>query len=141
MKADIKTSYHERILRVLVYIQANLDRPLSLVELASVAVFSPYHFYRVFRGMVGEGVGEHLRRLRLERAAGGRGRAGDGPGFGVAGPGVSRAGRGLPLGGPGAAHSWSSHWRASSRLRKTIMEMPWFLSPKAVIISNIRARP
>ncbi len=45
------------------------DNPLSLDELASVAHFSPYHFHRVFRGMVGETVAEHVRRLRLERAA------------------------------------------------------------------------
>lgn len=69
MKPDTKLSYQERMLRVLVHIQANLDRPLPLDELASVAAFSPFHFHRVFRGMVGEGVAEHLRRLRLERAA------------------------------------------------------------------------
>jgi AraC family transcriptional regulator len=34
-----------------------------------VAHFSPYHFHRLFRGMVGESVMEHVRRLRLERAA------------------------------------------------------------------------
>jgi AraC family transcriptional regulator len=34
-----------------------------------VAHFSPYHFHRIFRGMVGESLKEHIRRLRLERAA------------------------------------------------------------------------
>jgi AraC family transcriptional regulator len=34
-----------------------------------IANFSQYHFHRVFRGMVGESVKEHIRRLRLERAA------------------------------------------------------------------------
>jgi AraC family transcriptional regulator len=65
-------SYQERILRVLVYIQTHLDDPLPLDEMASVACFSPYHFHlhRIFRGMVGEPVKEHVRRLRLERAAG-----------------------------------------------------------------------
>jgi len=61
--------YKRRILRVFVHIQQHLDEPLRLEELASVACFSPYHFHRVFRGMVGESVKEHLRRLRLERAA------------------------------------------------------------------------
>jgi AraC family transcriptional regulator len=60
----------ERILRVLVHIQAHLDTPLGLDELARVAHFSPFHFHRVFKGMVGESVAEHVRRLRLERAAG-----------------------------------------------------------------------
>ncbi|MCP4633439.1 MAG: helix-turn-helix domain-containing protein, partial [candidate division Zixibacteria bacterium] len=33
------------------------------------ACFSPYHFHRIFSGMVGETVKEYIRRLRLERAA------------------------------------------------------------------------
>jgi AraC family transcriptional regulator len=37
--------------------------------LAGVACFSPYHFHRVFRGMVGEPVAEYVRRLRLDQAA------------------------------------------------------------------------
>lgn len=61
--------YRERVLRVLLHIQHHLDEPLDLDELAGVAAFSPYHFHRVFRGMVGESVGGHVRRLRLERAA------------------------------------------------------------------------
>jgi AraC family transcriptional regulator len=62
-------SYRERISQVLTHIQQNLDGSLTLEELAGVACFSPFHFHRVFRGMVGEAVGEHVRRLRLERAA------------------------------------------------------------------------
>jgi AraC family transcriptional regulator len=61
--------YRKRILRVLVHIQSNLDQSLPLEELARIAHFSPFHFHRVFRGMVGESVKEHVRRLRLERAA------------------------------------------------------------------------
>jgi AraC family transcriptional regulator len=69
MKPDTVNSYHERISRALTHIQQNLDGSLTLEELAGVACFSPFHFHRVFRGMVGEAVGEHVRRLRLERAA------------------------------------------------------------------------
>ncbi|MCP4250123.1 MAG: AraC family transcriptional regulator [bacterium] len=69
MRAQTHESYQERILRVLVHIQGHLDEALCLEELAGVAHFSPYHFHRVFAGMVGEGVKEHVRRLRLERAA------------------------------------------------------------------------
>lgn len=69
MRNDTKLSYQERMLKVLLYIQENLDRELSLAELAGVACFSPYHFHRVFRGMVGEPVAEHVRRLRLDQAA------------------------------------------------------------------------
>jgi len=69
MKKSTATLYKERILRVLVFIQRNLDRELSLDRLAKVAHFSPYHFHRIFTGMVGESLKEHVRRLRLERAA------------------------------------------------------------------------
>jgi AraC family transcriptional regulator len=54
---------------VLLHIQRHLDDDLPLDELARVAAFSPYHFHRIFRGMLGESVKEHIRRLRLERAA------------------------------------------------------------------------
>jgi AraC family transcriptional regulator len=69
MKDDTSTSYQERILRALTHIQGQLDAELPLEDLARVACFSPYHFHRVFRGMVGEPVAEYVRRLRLERAA------------------------------------------------------------------------
>ncbi len=69
MKTSTAADYHERILRTLVHIQAHLDDALDLDDLARVAFFSPYHFHRVFRGLVGEPVQEHVRRLRLERAA------------------------------------------------------------------------
>jgi AraC family transcriptional regulator len=69
MRPDTLQSYKTRLVRSLVYLQTHLDQPISLDELASVACFSPYHFHRIFRGMVGESVAEHVRRLRLERAA------------------------------------------------------------------------
>ncbi|MCX6356826.1 MAG: AraC family transcriptional regulator [Candidatus Aureabacteria bacterium] len=68
MKTDTERVYRERILRVLVHIQRNLDEPLALADLGRIACFSPFHFHRIFRGIVGESVGEHIRRLRLERA-------------------------------------------------------------------------
>lgn len=61
--------YQQRVGRVIQHLEQNLDRDLSLAELAAVASFSPCHFHRVFRALTGEGVAEHVRRLRLERAA------------------------------------------------------------------------
>jgi len=69
MKKSTLKLYEERILRVLVFIQQNLDSDLPLEQYAKVAHFSPYHFHRIFSGMVGESLKEHIRRLRLERAA------------------------------------------------------------------------
>ena len=61
--------YTARILRVMAHVQSRLDDPLTPRDLAEVACFSPHHFHRVFKGMVGESVMGYLRRLRLERAA------------------------------------------------------------------------
>lgn len=69
MKPDTKRDYTERVQKVLVYIQQHLGEAPGLDELARIACFSPFHFHRIFRGMVGESVNQHVRRLRLERAA------------------------------------------------------------------------
>jgi AraC family transcriptional regulator len=61
--------YQARVLRIVNHIQRHLDEPLELADLAALAGVSPYHFHRLFKGIVGEGVAEHVRRLRLERAA------------------------------------------------------------------------
>lgn len=51
------------------HIQMHLDDAISPSDLAEVACFAPHHFHRVFKGMIGETIMEHIRRLRLERAA------------------------------------------------------------------------
>lgn len=62
-------TYRKRILKVLLHVEANLERDIPLAELAKVAHFSLYHFHRIFSGMVGESIKSYVRRLRLERAA------------------------------------------------------------------------
>jgi AraC family transcriptional regulator len=69
MRPQTERTHQERMLAVLVYIQAHLDEALSLDELAEIACFSPYHLHRIFQGMTGETLMAHVRRLRLERAA------------------------------------------------------------------------
>jgi len=69
MKLDTRNAYAARMLRVLNHMQRNLDEPLELEALAALAHFSISHFHRVFRGMLGETIMDHLRRIRLERAA------------------------------------------------------------------------
>lgn len=69
MKASTLSDYKQRILRVLIHIQHHLDDRVSIDELARIACFSPFHFHRIFSGMIGESLKEHVRRLRLERAA------------------------------------------------------------------------
>ena len=69
MRTETLQDYKTRLLRVLVHIQESLDEPLCLADLARRACFSPYHFHRIFKGMLGESLKSHIRRLRLERAA------------------------------------------------------------------------
>ena len=57
------------MLRVQLYIQRHLENDLELTGLAKIAAFSPYHFHRIFRSMVGESLQNYIRRLRLEIAA------------------------------------------------------------------------
>jgi AraC family transcriptional regulator len=44
----------EKLLPVLVHIQANLDEDLSLDAVAKRAQLSPFHFHRLFRAAIGE---------------------------------------------------------------------------------------
>lgn len=60
--------YVERVNLVIDHIVANLERPLRLKALADIAAFSPFHFHRVFQGMVGETPADFVKRLRLDRA-------------------------------------------------------------------------
>jgi AraC family transcriptional regulator len=69
MRSTTEREYRQRLLRVLVHVQEHLDDDLPLEALARIACFSPFHFHRIFGAMVGESVKEHVRRLRLERAA------------------------------------------------------------------------
>lgn len=61
--------YRRRINQVIDFVNDNLDRPISLQELASVSLFSPYHFHRIFTAITGESVLDCTNRLRLEKVA------------------------------------------------------------------------
>ncbi len=58
-----------RIYRVMDYIETHLADDLNLELLAGVASFSPFHFHRLFSALTGETLNNHIRRIRLERAA------------------------------------------------------------------------
>jgi AraC family transcriptional regulator len=69
MKTETRTFYAAAVQRIIEMIAGRLDEALDLETLAREASLSPFHFHRVFRGMVGETPTELARRLRLERAA------------------------------------------------------------------------
>ncbi len=64
-----RREYVGRINRVMDYIQAHLAGDLRLESLARVAGFSPFHFHRVFRTVVGETLNDFIRRVRVGAAA------------------------------------------------------------------------
>jgi len=61
--------YKSRIDKVIDHLNENLDRPVSLSELAAVAFFSPFHFHRIFLAVTGETVKDFTNRSRNEKAA------------------------------------------------------------------------
>jgi AraC family transcriptional regulator len=65
---ESRQAYLLRINRVIDFIREHLTEALPLERLARVAHFSPFHFHRIFRSLVGEPVHVFVRRLRLERA-------------------------------------------------------------------------
>jgi AraC family transcriptional regulator len=60
--------YAARVNRAIDHVTRHLARPLQLEEVARVAAFSPFHFHRIFRAMVGETLHGFVKRTRLERA-------------------------------------------------------------------------
>lgn len=60
--------YVHRVNRAIDHVTRNLAHPLKLEEVAKVAAFSPFHFHRIFRAMVGETLHGFVKRTRLERA-------------------------------------------------------------------------
>jgi AraC family transcriptional regulator len=60
--------YVGRVNRAIDHVTRNLAEPLKLEEVAKIACFSPYHFHRIFRAVVGETLHDFVKRVRLERA-------------------------------------------------------------------------
>ena len=60
--------YVARVNRAIDHITRNLDQSLKLDDVARVACFSPHHFHRIFRGLMGETLAKFVKRVRLERA-------------------------------------------------------------------------
>lgn len=69
MKTDTRSFYELAVRKAVAHIEDHLDEALDLGALARLAALSPFHFHRVFSGMVGETPLEMHRRLRMERAA------------------------------------------------------------------------
>lgn len=69
MKSETRSFYETAVRTTVTRIIEELDDALDLAALARTAALSPFHFHRIFRGMLGETPLELHRRLRMERAA------------------------------------------------------------------------
>mgnify|MGYP001545089721 FL=1 len=65
----LREEYTARVNRVIDYIEDHIIEDQSLTDLADIAHFSPFHFHRIFRGMVGETLNGFIQRIRVEKAA------------------------------------------------------------------------
>ena len=67
---DQTEEYIKRIIKVLIYIEENIDKDLTMQELAAVSCYSVFHFHRIFQAIVGETIHHYVKRLRMQKAAG-----------------------------------------------------------------------
>lgn len=58
-----------QIFKVIQYIEHHLMEDLPLKKLAEVSTYSPFHFQRIFKRIIGETPASYVKRLRLENAA------------------------------------------------------------------------
>ncbi len=64
----ISSDYIERINRAIDFVVRDLSAPLKLDAVAKEACFSPFHFHRIFKALMGETLNQFVKRQRLERA-------------------------------------------------------------------------
>lgn len=68
-KEETQSEYYKSINKVLDYINEHLNEKPDLDTLSAIANISPYHFHRIFKGVIGENLGEYVQRIRLEYVA------------------------------------------------------------------------
>lgn len=68
IRASTRIELYRRLHLARDYIDATLDQPLTLAEMAQVAALSPYHFARCFKQAFGQTPHAYLTQLRLEKA-------------------------------------------------------------------------
>ena len=65
----MKEKYQSKIFPVHEFVLKNLEKKITLNQLAFLSGFSNFHFHRIFKELNGEPISTHLKRLRLEKAA------------------------------------------------------------------------
>ncbi|MCW3094932.1 MAG: transcriptional regulator, AraC family [Chthonomonadaceae bacterium] len=68
MRRSTRIEIYQRLALARDFIEASLDRPITLTDYSGVACLSPHHFLRLFRQVYGETPHQFLTRLRLKTA-------------------------------------------------------------------------
>ena len=68
-KQTNKAFYEEKLNLIIEYIHNNLDSKIDIKMLAEISNFSPFHFHRISRALLGEPIGAYISRTRVETAA------------------------------------------------------------------------
>jgi AraC-like DNA-binding protein len=68
VRAATRIELYQRLHRARDFMEAGLEQPLTIPQIAEAAWFSPHHFLRQFKQTFGETPHQYLTRRRLERA-------------------------------------------------------------------------
>ncbi|WP_298553688.1 AraC family transcriptional regulator [uncultured Algibacter sp.] len=68
-KQSNKAFYEQKLNVIIEFINNNLDSKIDVKTLAEMSHFSPFHFHRITRALLGEPIGAYISRTRLETAA------------------------------------------------------------------------
>lgn len=68
-KKAARQEYLKRLNTIVEYINNNLDKKISISELAEISNFSKFHFHRIMKSLWGEPIGNYIIRTRVETAA------------------------------------------------------------------------
>ncbi|TGV04657.1 AraC family transcriptional regulator [Flavivirga rizhaonensis] len=69
LKQTNKAFYEQKLNVIVEYIHSNLDSKIDIKMLAEISHFSPFHFHRISRALLGEPIGAYISRIRVETAA------------------------------------------------------------------------
>jgi len=61
--------HKKRIIKAIAYIDNNLDADLSLEKMAGIAMYSSFHFHRIFKLITGETLQNYIIRKKIEKSA------------------------------------------------------------------------
>ena len=68
-RKETQSEYLKKLNIVFDYVENNLDRKLTIKELAKISNLSEFHFHRIIKSVLGENIGNYITRKRIETAA------------------------------------------------------------------------